>query len=92
MTRGLTKLEDEMKLMLEAALGILGDRPARLPAEVLWKHLARDLLRRIDEEILPRHGAPHVPPHQRPVADDPPPAGSERDAAGTHNSLLRKCV
>lgn len=77
----LTKLESEMKLMLEAALGIWEHKPLTLPCELLWKHLCRDLLRRVDEEILPRDGALPCPIPQGPVADIPQ-AGGARDAAG----------
>jgi hypothetical protein len=85
MTRGLTKLEDEMKLLIEGALGILDSRLETPPAIILWKVFARDLLRRIDNPILPRDGAIPVPQPPAPSLDAS--ADRARDTVGTPNWL-----
>lgn len=83
----LTKLEHEMKLLIEGALGIMDSRVETPPAIILWQAFARDLLRRInsDTEILPRDQAgSHVPPAAR--SQDCPQVVAARDGDGHHNA------
>ena len=68
------KFHDEMRLTIEAGLGILANVESRLPSEILWKILARDLLARIDRAVPQRVAHPSLD-HVRPSN------GIERDDA-----------